>query len=92
MGQPSIDLRPSRLDIDALLKGTSLHTAIRRAVIDALEERALLFGSEAPSDIPPDANGRQLRRTDTDNSEGCAIAGRRLGLARRLGTARYSSS
>ena len=26
-------------------------------MVDALEERALLFGSEAPSDIPPDANG-----------------------------------
>ena len=58
MGQPSIDLRPSRLDIDALLKGTSLHTAIRRAVIDALEERALLFGGETPLNIPRDANGR----------------------------------
>jgi hypothetical protein len=58
MRQPSIDLRPSRLDIEALLKGTSLHAAMRRAVVDALEERALLFGSEAPPDMPPDANGR----------------------------------
>ena len=58
MRQPFIDLRPSRLDIEALLKGSSLHASIRRAVVDALEERALLFGSEAPSDIPPDANGR----------------------------------
>jgi len=31
---------------------------MRQAVVDALEERALLFGSEAPSDIPLDANGR----------------------------------
>jgi hypothetical protein len=58
MRQPSIDLRPSRFDIEALLKGSSLHATIRRAVVDALEERALLFGSEAPSDFPPDANGR----------------------------------
>ena len=58
MRRPFIDLRPSRLDIEALLKGSSLHASTRRAVVDALEERALLFGSEAPSDIPPDANGR----------------------------------
>jgi hypothetical protein len=58
MRQPSIDLRPSRLDIEALLKGSSLHATIRRALVDALERRALLFGSEAPSDIPPDAHGR----------------------------------
>ena len=58
MQQPSIDLRPSRLDIDALLNGTSLDVTTRRAVVDALEGRALLFGSEAPSGIPPDANGR----------------------------------
>ena len=41
------DLRPSRLDIDALLNGTSLDVTTRRAVVDALEGRALLFGSEA---------------------------------------------
>ena len=58
MPQPTIDLRPSRLDIDALLRSTPLDATVRRAVVDALEERALLFGSEAPSDIPPDANGR----------------------------------
>jgi hypothetical protein len=61
----SIDLRPSWLDIEALLKGTSLHPAMRRAVVDALEERALLFGSEAPSDIPLDSNGR-LSTVDLD--------------------------
>jgi hypothetical protein len=58
MRQPSIDLRPSRLDIEALLKSTSLHPAMCRALVDALEERALLCGSEAPSDIPLDAKGR----------------------------------
>jgi hypothetical protein len=58
MRQPFIDLRTSRLDIGALLKGSSLHASIHRAVVGALEKRALLFGSEAPSDIPPDANGR----------------------------------
>ena len=51
--------KPSpRLDIEVLLKGTSLNAAMRRAVVDALEERALLFGSKAPPDMPPDANGR----------------------------------
>ena len=35
MRQPSIDLRPSRFDIEALLKGSSLHATIRRAVVDA---------------------------------------------------------
>jgi hypothetical protein len=57
MPRPVLDLRPPRLDIDALLNGTSLDFTTRRAVVDALEGRALLFGSEAPS-IPPDANGR----------------------------------
>jgi hypothetical protein len=35
-----------------------LDLVTRRAVVDALEGRALLFGSEAPSGISPDANGR----------------------------------
>jgi hypothetical protein len=64
MPLPVSDLRPSRLDIDVLLTGTSLEVTTRRAVIDALEGRALLFGSEAPS-IPPDANGR-LSTKDLD--------------------------
>ena len=50
MWQSSIDLRQSRLDIEAFLKDGSLHAMLRRAVVDALEERALLFGSEAASD------------------------------------------
>jgi hypothetical protein len=58
MSQPSIDLRPSRLDIDALLKSTSLDAIMRRAVIDALEGRSILFGGEASSKSPPDAYGR----------------------------------
>ena len=56
MPRPLSDLRPSRLDIGALLKGTSLDVTTRRAVVDALEGRALLFGREAS--IPPNANGR----------------------------------
>ena len=64
MPRPVLDLRPSRLDIDALLNGTSLDVITRRAVVDALEGRALLFGSEARS-IPPDANGR-LSTSDLD--------------------------
>ena len=65
MRQPSIDLRPSRLDIEALLKGSSLHATIRRAVVDALEERSLFFGGEASSKSPPDAYGR-LSTSDLD--------------------------
>ena len=64
MPRPVSDLRPSRLDIDALLKGTSLDVATRRTVADALEGRALLFGGEASSSIP-DANGR-LSASDLD--------------------------
>jgi hypothetical protein len=65
MRQPSIDLRPSRLDIEALLEGSSLQATIRRAVIDSLEERSLLFGGEASSKSPPDTYGR-LSTSDLD--------------------------
>ena len=61
MPQP-IDLRPSRLDIDALLRGTSLDAAVRRAIVAALDSRSLLFGSEASSGSPLDANGRLSTR------------------------------
>ena len=60
MPQPTIDLRPSRLDIDALLRSTPLDATVRRAVVDALEDRSLLFGSEVSSRSPPDGNGRLL--------------------------------
>jgi hypothetical protein len=65
MPRPVSDLRPSRLDIDALLNGTSFDVKTRRAVVDALEGRALLFGGEAPSSVSPDANGR-LSNSDLD--------------------------
>ena len=65
MWQSSIDLQPSRLDIEALLKGSSLPATIRRAVVDALEERALLFGGEASPKSPPDTYGR-LSTIDLD--------------------------
>ena len=65
MPQSSIDLRPSRLDIDALLRGTSLDAAVRRAIVAALDSRSLLFGSEASSESPLDANGR-LSTSDID--------------------------
>ena len=64
MPQP-IDLRPSRLDIDALLRGTSLDAAVRRAIVAALDSRSLLFGSEASSESSLDANGR-LSTSDID--------------------------
>jgi hypothetical protein len=60
MPQPTIDLRPSRLDIEALLRSTPLDATVRRAVVDALEDQSLLFGSEVSSRSPPDANGRLL--------------------------------
>jgi hypothetical protein len=66
MSQPSIDLRPSRLDIDALLKSTSLDAIMRR---DALEGRSILFGGEASSKSPPDAYGR-LSASELDISLG----------------------
>jgi len=49
MPQPFIDLRPSRLDIDALLRGSSLDETIRRTVVDALDSRSLLFGGNVLS-------------------------------------------
>jgi hypothetical protein len=52
------DLRPSRQDIEALLSSASLNITARRAVVDALETRGLLFGSEASSESSLDANGR----------------------------------
>jgi hypothetical protein len=58
MPRPTVDLRPSRLDIDALLRGTLLDAAMRRAVVDALETRSLLFGSEVCSESQLDAYGR----------------------------------
>jgi hypothetical protein len=65
MSLPSVDLRPSRLDIDALLKSTLLDATMRRAVIDALEGRSILFGGEASSKSRPDAYGR-LSTNDLD--------------------------
>ena len=38
---------------------------MRRAVVDALEGRSLLFGAEASSKSPPDAYGR-LSTSDLD--------------------------
>jgi hypothetical protein len=43
------DLRPSRLDINALLLGTSSTAATRQTAVDALKRRWLLFGSEVRS-------------------------------------------
>jgi hypothetical protein len=42
------DIRPSHADLDALLASTSLSVETRRAVIDALGEAALLWGSTLP--------------------------------------------
>jgi hypothetical protein len=59
------DLRPSRLDIDALLSSTSVPVEIRRAVVDALEDGGLLRGSEPPPGAWLDAYGR-LPKTQFD--------------------------
>jgi hypothetical protein len=60
---PFIDLRPSRLDVDTILKGGLLDAATRRAVVDALENRCLLFATEVKG--PIDADGR-LSANDLD--------------------------
>jgi hypothetical protein len=39
-----VDLRPSRLDIEALLIGSSLSASQRQAVIEAFAQHALLYG------------------------------------------------
>jgi hypothetical protein len=57
-----VDLRPSRLDLNALLIGTSLAAATRQAVVDAFERRGLLFGGEARSATERDAHGRLSSR------------------------------
>jgi hypothetical protein len=58
-----MDPRPSRLDVDTILKGGLLDAATRRAVVDALENRCLLLGTEVKS--PIDAYGR-LSANDLD--------------------------
>ena len=55
-----LDLRPSRLDIDALLSALPART--RLTVIDALEVGGLLSGSEAQRGIVSDASGRISNR------------------------------
>ena len=51
------DIRPMRSDIDALLASASLTVEMRRAVIDALEDAALLSGSKLPI-LEADPTGR----------------------------------
>ena len=66
-----LDLRPSRLDIGALLSALPART--RLTVIDALEVGGLLSGSEAQPGIVSDASGRisnrQLDRALSDFDE-----------------------
>ncbi len=52
------DIRPSQADLDALLASTSLTAVTRRAVIDALENADLLWGSKPP--LAADSQGRLL--------------------------------
>jgi hypothetical protein len=66
-----LDLRPSRLDIDALLSALPVRT--RRAITDALEAGGLLSGSEEQPGVVSDASGRlfntQLDRALSDFDE-----------------------
>ena len=63
---PAPDIRPTRLDVDALLLGSAALTAkVRRDVIDALESADLLNGGKMSS--PTDALGR-LSITDVDRA------------------------
>lgn len=53
------DIRPSHADLNALLASTSLTVETRRAVIDALGNAALLWGSKPlPAVAASDPKGR----------------------------------
>jgi hypothetical protein len=56
-----VDLRPSRLDIEALLIGSSLSASQRQAVIEAFAQHALLYGGEHLPDRAADLSGRISR-------------------------------
>lgn len=58
---PKVDLRPSRLDIEALLLGSSLSATKRRAVIEAFAQHALLYGGEHRPDRAADLSARISR-------------------------------
>ena len=60
-----LDLRPSRLDIDALL--STLPVGTRRAITDALEAGGLLSSSEEKPSVVSDASGR-LPNTPLDRA------------------------
>jgi hypothetical protein len=61
-GNPDVDdLRPSRLDVDALLLGSSLSATKRQVVIEALAEHALLCGGEHRLGRAVDLSGRLSR-------------------------------
>ena len=55
------DLRPSRAQIEALLAGLAMTSAIRPAVLDAFEEQGLLAFTKPDPQIAVDDWGR-LRR------------------------------
>jgi hypothetical protein len=56
-----LDLRPSRLDIEALLLGSSLSASKREAVIEAFAQHALLYGGEYRLDRAANLSGRISR-------------------------------
>lgn len=58
---PTVDLRPSRLNIEALLIGSSLSANKRQAVIDAFAQHAVLYGGENRLDRAADLSGRISR-------------------------------
>jgi hypothetical protein len=63
---PKVDLRPSRLDIAALLLGSSLSATKREAVIEAFAQHALLYGGEHRPDRAANLSGRISRANIND--------------------------
>ncbi len=54
MSESQRDLRPSGLDVDALLSGGVRSAAARRLVVDALQNAGLLYGGDR---VATDATG-----------------------------------
>jgi hypothetical protein len=52
------DLRPRRVQIEALLAGLAMASEIRRAVLDAFEEQGMLAFTKPDSEIAVDGLGR----------------------------------
>jgi hypothetical protein len=58
---PKVDLRPSRLDLEALLLGSSLSATKRQTVVETFRQHALVCGGEHRPDRAADLSGRISR-------------------------------